>query len=106
MNRTVEVLDEVAERRIEQDLRFDEQEHDQSYWSAVLAHELGEYNSCILMLRQGKELDAKGRDLIERMRSKLLDIAATAVVARENLDEEIDTYQGNVLVCRDSMTAV
>ncbi len=98
--RTITVLIEIRERRMEQDLRWNRQDHDQSYWLAVLMHEMGEYASVIALMRQDAEVDRQGRDLTERLRRKLIDIAATAAAAAESYDREYEEYGGHIQMCR------
>jgi len=71
----IAVLDEVQAERYRQDMKWGEQNHDESYWLGIHMEELGEVAKTII------EKDAPGRT-----REELVQLAATCVAHIEAID--------------------
>jgi NTP pyrophosphatase (non-canonical NTP hydrolase) len=79
--RTLEVLEDVAEERSDQDVRWGEQNHAPGYWLAILTEEVGEVAKEIA---DGRPAGAGLNYLAYR--HELVQVAAVAVAAIESLD--------------------
>lgn len=76
-----DILEEVRKERIKQDSRFGwPRNHSPSWWLTILAEEFGEYarDVCDKKFEEGQ--------YVENMREELIQIAAVAIAAIEDLD--------------------
>lgn len=82
---------------MEQDLQFGEkQDHSQTFWGHLLGHEVGGVNTALVQMLEGRATAPDGMDVAERLRSKLLDVAAVATAAIESFDREYEEKFGNI----------
>ena len=78
---TPSVIERIRAERAEQDRRFGRQDHQDTYWLAILVEEVGEVAA---------ELQAPGpfdADRIERLKKELVQCAAVSVAWLEALEE-------------------
>lgn len=78
--RTPAILQEVLQERERQQVKWGEQDHDPAIWLMILGEEVGEVNNAALEHLMGNLPD------LSAYREELIQVAAVAVQAVENLD--------------------
>lgn len=82
--RTASVLGEVLQERERQQAKWGEQDHDPAVWLMILGEEVGEVNNAALEHLMGNLPD------LSAYREELIQVAAVAVQAVENLDKRAE----------------
>ncbi|WP_339095631.1 hypothetical protein ACINK0_00270 [Deinococcus sp. VB343] len=82
--RTASVLAEVLQERERQQAKWGEQDHDPAVWLMILGEEVGEVNNAALEHLMGNLPD------LSAYREELIQVAAVAVQAVENLDKRAE----------------
>ena len=82
--RTEAVLAEVLQERERQQVKWGEQDHDPAVWLMILGEEVGEVNNAALEHLMGNLPD------LSAYREELIQVAAVAVQAVENLDKRAE----------------
>lgn len=73
------ILDEVLDERINQDMRWGQQNHGVALWMLILGEEVGE------AMKEANEVHFRGKSPAE-YRAELIQVAAVAAAAVEALD--------------------
>lgn len=83
-----DILEEVRKERIAQDSRFGwPRIHEPSWWLAILSEEFGEF------ARDVVEREFEEGRYTDNMRNELIQVAAVAIAAIEDLDHQYDEWE-------------